>query len=1115
MRSIAPRMDLNPILDEGAPTSTGGILNAAALCDALGRELVLDPPREEYYHSWGSIGADPKPIVAAWSMVVNDVENRPTVIEFDLVRGESPLIMGLDIKRYADTVNSDSPSWIRFKRPCDTRERKFFTYIDNDETGNRRLRIEIVPHKEFCHSSLLGGMKIRFDKNAIKRIHRFTHAPAKEIKSILNDAGVLNEELSDYCEEVHNSCDICASSGRPAHRKKVSITHVNEEFNVSVSADFLVAYIGEHKFEIINIVDMGTNYGERTIVSRRTADEMKHKLETDWLYHHGAPQEFSADPEFTTPTLKRFLKSHAIEVKERPSRSSSKNGKVERNNGLFKLILSRIARENTCSPPQTLVARASFLTNLFHGNSTLSSFQLARGYSPSLLGVPAAVVPPDVLAAHKHTVASRALQKVLKSHNNSTHSHQTLKKGSRIWVYYNTSKQNEPVRWIKATVLDSTPFLVRCRRSKKGPPMSVAHEHIRVAPDGELAQELQEGILEDVLSDFSVINENRSKQSTVNSVEQKSSREAKPRINEKNQKRSFFTKKVVGNYALDIGKTDISSRLTRPTLQSDEQHILSKFYGIVGKSQITRKSMEGLPSWIIQNAINREIEQNWTDAYEEVKETDVPRNANVISSHIVYALKSEENNTKRLKARLCPHGNRDQEKGNIRTDSSNAQFMVIRLLISLSTILNFTIGCVDIQGAYMQSGPITRELYVRPPREIRKHKGILWRLLKLPYGIPEAGRQWAKTIENWLLNEMNFERIIGVGQLYVKRDRKLGIELILVKLTDDLLISGAKNSVIALANAIRKRFTTRKFIVGEEIRFNGCILQQQENGDVTLCMQEYLDNIDEIQLSKPRQANKRCKAAHSEISSFRKLAGELIWIGGGALPQASYVGSLMQQRVPDLLVEHIIQANRTLKTLKHTQPIIRFKRPPGEIIAAEVVTFSDASFGITPNKTYGQTGIISGIRYRTDLGDATSFHLIDWNSSKQRRVTYSSYGSEILACADADDRGFNIKSALCSLFPKIHFKHVINVDSKALFDTITTLHEGKEYRLRQTVQGIRDSFESNDIDMIRWVQGNANIADALTKLNPHSSKLLYRTAKSGTLLLPNHKSFGLNSLTWT
>lgn len=80
------------------------------------------------------------------------------------------------------------------------------------------------------------------------------------------------------------------------------------------------------------------------------------------------------------------------------------------------------------------------------------------------------------------------------------------------------------------------------------------------------------------------------------------------------------------------------------------------------------------------------------------------------SSMIVYKVKCEELGRKRLKERLCPHGNKEIEFGNIRNDSSNAQFDIIRLLLSIASLLSFRLGCVDIKAAYIQSGTISREL---------------------------------------------------------------------------------------------------------------------------------------------------------------------------------------------------------------------------------------------------------------------------------------------------------------------------------------------------------------------------------------------------------------------
>ena len=189
----------------------------------------------------------------------------------------------------------------------------------------------------------------------------------------------------------------------------------------------------------------------------------------------------------------------------------------------------------------------------------------------------------------------------------------------------------------------------------------------------------------------------------------------------------------------------------------------------------------------------------------------------------------------------------------------------------------------------------------------------------------------------------------------------------------------------------------------------------------------------------------------------------------------------MQQKLALLKVRHLIEANEIVCDIKKLTPMLFFRRPTNAV-RAMVTTFSDAAFNINSRKSYVQTGLIMGIR--TLLKDGPEcFHTLDWVSTKQRRICHSSYGAEILACAEADDRGFYLKMGMRSLFTSTKIRNEIVVDSLGLFDTITTLHEGSEYRLRQTVQRIRDSFESADVNVIRWIPGVGNVADALTKRN--------------------------------
>ena len=416
----------------------------------------------------------------------------------------------------------------------------------------------------------------------------------------------------------------------------------------------------------------------------------------------------------------------------------------------------------------------------------------------------------------------------------------------------------------------------------------------------------------------------------------------------------------------------------------------------------------------------------------EVQDTDVLKDANVIGSHVVYKVNVEKNNQKILKARLCPHGNHDDENNNVGKDSVTAQFDVIRMLCSVATILGFRIGCFDIKGAYLQSVPIQRDIYVRPPPELREKRDVLWKLTKLPYRIPEAGRQWARVFEEWLMEKANFIRVNGVPQMFVNRDGKGEIHLILAKMTDELLMAGETKHIEVFNGLIAERPSISKVILEGQIKFNGADIQQDRQGSITLSMDGYMHAISQIQLDKLRLKMSQARATPKEIAMFRAVAGELVWLGGGALPQAAYIGSYTQQRVPYLKIEHIIQANGMLKELKDLKAQIVYKTLQGDIAMERVESLSDATFNISRAEQYGQTGLIVGISLQVKGKSETIYCVIDWANRKQRRVCHSSYGAEILGRADADDRGYNLKKAISSLFPLDSFKHTLNVDSKGL-----------------------------------------------------------------------------------
>lgn len=164
------------------------------------------------------------------------------------------------------------------------------------------------------------------------------------------------------------------------------------------------------------------------------------------------------------------------------------------------------------------------------------------------------------------------------------------------------------------------------------------------------------------------------------------------------------------------------------------------------------------------------------------------------------------------------------------------------------------LGAVEINGAYMQRGLKTREIYVRLPndsqRSIRK---TLLKLLKLSHEVVGAGRQWKTVIERCLINEMGMEQAKGISQLFIKRRNDGSISMLLAKITDGFLITGDLLTLNEFVERLITRFQIRKAIIDSPINFHGCRIQKDEDGNVKINMDEYLNQIETLSITRYRR----------------------------------------------------------------------------------------------------------------------------------------------------------------------------------------------------------------------------------------------------------------------
>lgn len=265
--------DPNPIYDPGSPRSTAGINSAAYLCDMLEITLSIMAPQEDITHGWGQEGLGAEQVVGTWELNIQDRIGNSCSLVFDILPGNSPIIIGLDIGKHAIQNNASTTPFIQFQRPTDTSPRAFNTYITADIGREYCERIRIViaprPHKEITAlvSSALLHKARRDPKAFAKRIHHLTHANPEQIKNVCDQAGILNPALDQAIQKVSEACDICASTGRPATSNKISLTHVNEAFNMEVQADFAFEVVRGVKRTIFIITDTGTTFSEGTITA--------------------------------------------------------------------------------------------------------------------------------------------------------------------------------------------------------------------------------------------------------------------------------------------------------------------------------------------------------------------------------------------------------------------------------------------------------------------------------------------------------------------------------------------------------------------------------------------------------------------------------------------------------------------------------------------------------------------------------------------------------------------------------------------------------------------------------------------------------------------------------
>ena len=432
----------------------------------------------------------------------------------------------------------------------------------------------------------------------------------------------------------------------------------------------------------------------------------------------------------------------------------------------------------------------------------------------------------------------------------------------------------------------------------------------------------------------------------------------------------------------------------------------------------------------------------------------------------------------KLKARLCVHGTKDAEKDSLRTDAAVASHEGFRLTYSIASKLGFILGKGDISGAYPQSGTAKREIYVTPPRCVgEKHK--IWLLLVTFYGILTAGTKWQRASDGLVINQLGFEVVIGISQLFrISEGGK--IQGIIAKYVDDMLVAARTSRQLAeTKNGIMKSFTVGQWVeTPDGLQMNSTeVLQHPE--EISLSMPSLAKEIEPVKIFPGRRKQITEDASQSEVRAIRSVAGKLGYLGIACSPIADFAASFLQQCIPKLTIGGPKSLNGVIRDARNRLHEVKYLQPSVEEQGnGYILAFSDAGYPHTHRKSVRQEGSIIGIAFGDKAG--SKFHTLTWMSRKQRRVSTSTASAETIAAVST----VGLAMYMCQVYQNITGERLpvtLAVDSKALHRTLATHSQPRDRAMVVEVHRLRLHHMQGDLDKVVWIPGVQNPADPLTK----------------------------------
>ena len=1143
---------VGPLLDDGAPYSGIGLHEFTVLqpmllpkwngkCDAIPYEFN-DFPYWQY--GSGSRSSEKRKLLGSININLTSDQHNLISIRHLIIDGSSQWLIGRNVTKHCNIVHINEnklvlPDQNDYVTLQDVHYhthipyQSFITISKHDNTVTNKL---FCATAEICNN--LGRRPWKEIRQVVDKVHKHVcgHSNYTDIKILLQRNSLWSNEVQKYLSNTLEHCPKCVATSEPLTTRKVSLSSLNREFNSVVCIDHL--HLDDNR--VFHIMDASSRYSAGDVVDTTAMKQAIASFESLWISPFWTPKTVLYDQAFENGEFKNYLESHDIEIRPIPPRRHNKNV-IESKHRIIRDVYLRLKSDTKAideKMDRLLVQQALRISNDLYGNDVCSANELAKGYTrPIQSGEYPATVPEEIVNAHDQLLAKRKLTRILRSKACTESAIQT---GDLVQIYI---KEQHAKRgnWSSPKVVLSIdkPSGTITVPGRKGRTVKAAVEDVRLAvTEDKFAQKVQESIdtldrsidecIDEICSDDAANGESNDDTQFNTDNDDQSDNEQLTKLPtvgdsidvywpeddlfypgkvskideiENSYKIDYYDgdqetlnlKNEIWKFTSDTALCSNYVQMKNQEVQSMEQSILQNYVKAFGHRDFMSYQAQGLEFFPLKNAYVKE-EEVFKKTVRMVHKSKIPKYANIITSHVIYKVKINDDGSQKMKARIAPHGNKDKDRHRLKTDSATCPPTGIRLLLSLACIHKWNLAKIDFTSAFLQTGAANRDVYVVPPRE-SSDKSHYWLLLTSAYGLVNANAKWQEQSDSFL-NTIGFTQLIFVPQLfYISKEGKL--QIVAVKVVDDILFAGEESYVKSTIKKIQDNYELGTIAYGPgSFLFYGLQISQLEDFTISVHADDKLNAIECYPIDRNRRKQNDSILNSIEERSFRSVNSSLGWIGTVSSLFCSFYASYLQQKVPETTIHDLITQINAVRHLKKLGTITTYKRPQlKKDYKLSVVMFSDASK--TADKS--QLGYIGGLLIG-ELHDSSLFHTLTWSSHRSSRPVKSVGAAEILAAGEAIDESKALVQALSVLLNmKIDLKLLL--DSRDLFESISTCRNSTDRSIRADVSVIRYEFETHHINRIIWIPGKANLADPATKPGSPLTSALQLSLFSGELSL--------------